>query len=166
MDQATRPSGGKALQGREAACAMLALLQRQTGLYQQLTQLARAQQQLIAAEDPQPLLKVLGQRQRLTGELQTLAEEMRPLRRDWDETRQTLAPAERQAAEQLIAQTKSLIGDLLASDEQDAQRLRIRKQRTGDALRAVHANRQAMAAYGGSSAPASSGCLDRMHEGV
>jgi len=165
MAEAMKRQGTEPTVGPDAARAMLALLRRQATLYTELAALAKTQHTLIAAEDPQPLLKILGQRQRVTGELQRVAEALRPLRVQWDAVKDSLNPQERQDADALVQQTKAVLGQLLASDEQDAQRLRIRKQRTGEALRAVHANRQAVVAYGGAAAT-SSGCLDRMHEDV
>ena len=147
----------------DAAHEMLGLLRRQATLYEQLERLARQQQSLIAAEDAQPLLRVLAQRQRLTGELQNVAERIKPLHGSWTQMKAALTDDERRSADHLLSDAKERLSRLLASDEEDARRLRIRKQQTGDALRTLHTNRQAVAAYGAGAAVAP-GCLDRMHE--
>jgi hypothetical protein len=145
-----------------AAAQMLELLHCQVGLYQRLAALGKTQQCLIAADDPQPLLKILAERQRITGELQEVAGRLRPLRSAWESLGDARSAADRRSAEDLIGQSKALLGRLIDADTEDAQRLRIRKQRTGEALRLVHANRQAVAAY--AAAPLTSTRLDRTHD--
>jgi len=158
QDLRPEPEKGAGAVARE----MLGLLRRQAGLYEQLEALSRQQQAQVAAEDTQPLLRTLAQRQRLTQELQTLAGGLAPMRQNWDRLRAALPECERETADALVREAKARLGRLLAADEEDARRLRIRKQHTGDALRAVHASRQAVAAYGGG-ANTTSGRLDRTH---
>jgi len=152
-----------AMQNEGAGRALLGLLRRQAALHAQLEALGRTQQALVAAEDTQPLLKVLAQRQRLTGELQTVAAGLAPLRRDWTRLLEALPETERREARELVNAAKACISRLISADEEDAKKLQIRKQRTADALRSTQLNRRAVAAYSGS-APAGANCLDRTHE--
>jgi hypothetical protein len=142
---------------------MLDLLRRQATLYTQLEALGKTQQALISADDTQPLLRVLAQRQRITAELATVAQHLRPMHAEWDRLKVALNDMERRTADELVGAAKVRISRLIAADEEDARRLQIRKQRTGEALRAMQANRQAVAAYGGGAAERGN-CLDRMHE--
>ncbi len=141
---------------------MLGLLGRQVRLYDQLQNLADKQRGLIANEDTQPLLKILSQRQKLTQELTQLGKDMAPFREHWTEVRQELGEGERKLADDLISKANNRLKSLLASDEQDAQMLKIRKQRVGSQIGTTNFNRKAMSAYRSSSESGQG--FTRLHE--
>ena len=141
---------------------MLGLLGRQVRLYDQLQNLADKQRALIVNENTQPLLNILSQRQKLTQELTQLGKDMAPFREHWSEVRQNLREDERKLAEDLILKANDRLKTLLASDEQDAQMLKIRKQRVGTQIGSTTFNRKAMSAYRSSSE--SDQGFTRLHE--
>ncbi len=147
---------------RDRGLAMLGLLRRQATLYDRLETLAQQQHGLLASADAQPLLKVLAQRQRLTGELQALGVQMKPLRDDWEQVRTALPATERAEAERLVNDARLRLSRLLAADEEDAQRLRIHKQNVGESLRGLRTSQHAINAY--RTQAADTNCLDRMHD--
>ncbi len=156
MNRTPKPSEAEA---RE----LLGLLLRQVQLYDELTALARRQRRLIAEEDTSPLLKLLAQRQKLTAELTELNGRMTPLRAQWDEVRDSLAPEDRQRARTLVSQVNERLAALLATDEEDARMLSIRKQRVGTELEKVRCTKRAVSAYGVSS-EADVAHFDQTHE--
>ena len=145
------------------ACEMLGLLGRQVELYDRLQMLADQQRALIAAEDTQPLLKVLAQRKRLTAELAELSEGLGPFRSNWREVRAALGPEDRQAANELIGKADDKLRHLLAGDEHDARMLKLRQQRVGEELESIDSSKRALAAYKSAGAPATA-CFDQTHD--
>lgn len=148
---------------REAIPGMVDLLRRQSRLYRDLESLGKKQQELVAVDDTRPLLKVLAQRQRLTGELLEVGKQLKPLRAKWDEAKDALPADTRSAVEKMLDDARTTLARVIAADAEDANRLQIRKQRTGAALSAVHANRKAVAAYAGA-AQVDPVLRERMHE--
>ena len=145
------------------ASEMLGLLSRQVELYEQLQMLADRQRALIAAEDTQPLLKVLAQRKRLTAELAELSEGLRPFRSNWREVHASLGPEDRQAARELIGKVDDKLRQLLAGDEHDARMLKLRRQRVGEELESIDSSKRALVAYKSAGAPETA-CFERMHD--
>jgi hypothetical protein len=58
-----------------------------------------------------------------------------------------MGPDTRMAAGRLLERVDRRLRELLASDEQDARTLEVRKRRTGAELERVRSTRHAMAAY-------------------
>ena len=141
---------------------VLQLLQAQAEFYEQLATLAGRQRNLITADNAEPLLGILAQRQQLTTRIARLAEKLKPVREQWSAYRAGLAPAQQKHADHLLTRTQELLGRVMASDEQDAKLLKARKEATAGVLRGNQANRAVLAAY---QTPASQrGRLDQMHE--
>jgi len=126
---------------------ILSLLRAQATLYEKLEVCATGQRTLIEADDVKPLLTMLGDRRRITDALTEVAERLRPVRERWDEFRAVFTPAEKDQAEQLIDEAKERMRRLMEQDETDARLLAAKKQFTGKAVGAVHAQSQAITAY-------------------
>lgn len=154
---------GTELHAIEEVEVMLDLLRRQGRLFDRLSALADKQRALIANEDTQPLLRILAERQKLTGELEGIGRAMAPWRAEWGRARAALSAEQRAEVDALVEGMNGRLESLLQSDEEDARRLQVRKQRVGDELRATRSNRQALSAYGRSTAGTGSS-FDRTHD--
>ncbi len=126
---------------------VLNLLKEQCSLYERLHGVASRQRTLITGGDPNSLLSLLADRQKLSAELTTVSAALEPVRRVWDDYRERLTPDQRSEAERLLAGIRGHLRDVIESDEQDAKLLSARKQATGAALRSNHSMAQAMTAY-------------------
>ena len=155
MNQASTTTSGK-------IAMAIDILRRQASLYERLASLAEKQRALVSSDDPQPLLKVLARRTQLTAELEGLSQQMAPLRAEWKSIRAAMTGSEGDQAEALIAQVNDRLQRLLASDEEDAQRLRAKRQRIGGDLGELRSAQQAVNAY--RQADTSVARFERMHQ--
>ncbi|MHC4064444.1 MAG: hypothetical protein ACYSUI_08080 [Planctomycetota bacterium] len=146
----------------EPQCLM-SLLLRQRDLYRDLHRLADRQRRLIAEDDPGELLSLLGQRQKLTGELMELGRQLAPHRENWAATRESLAPGDCAQAEQMLGEIRGLLQKIIDDDEQDARLLSARKMQTAASMGAARADRRAVTAYA-ATAVQQAGRLDRISE--
>ena len=126
---------------------LMELLRRQRDSYRDLRRLAERQRRLISEDHPGDLLLLLAQRQKLTREIVEMGQQLAPARQSWSATRESLDPAERREAEQMLAEASGLLGRIIADDEQDARLLAARKTQTAAAIEAARADRQAVVAY-------------------
>ncbi len=133
---------------------VMALLRRQVDLYRRLEALAGRQRDLIGEADPQPLLQLLADRQKLTDELSANSGVLEPYRAHWSDVRARFSSEQRQAADALLTEAGERLGRVLAVDRQDAQLLAVRKAQTASALEGVRCGRQMLNAYGRPSADA------------
>lgn len=99
------------------------LLTQQRDLYRQLREMAKGQASAIETDQPEALLRVLAQRQRLITELNEINAHLEPFRSRWDELRQSLDAAERIRATDLVREVQDLLGEILRQDEADSQTL-------------------------------------------
>lgn len=127
---------------------LISLLRRQVIIYTRLEQLSGRQRGLIAAEDPQQLLTLLGERQKLVDELGVLNQGLVPLQEYWRANRETVAPSLRAEADQLVGRAGEILQRVLGADEQDARILSARKAQTAKQVTALAQGRQAFEAYG------------------
>lgn len=141
---------------------VLNLLRRQRTLYTELESLASRQRALITGGDPNPLLVVLADRQKLSVQLTRLSHRLEPVRAAWERYRSQFDTVQRKEAESLLGEITNRLQRVIDRDEEDARLLSARKQGAAEALRASHSMSQAIAAY--SSAGGSRGRLDRMDE--
>jgi len=125
----------------------LRLLGRQRDLYRALHTLAQRQRHLIAGDHPEALLDILQQRHRLVRALARLNARLTPVRDDWANATANWPEAARRLAENLLAETREIMHDVLASDEQDSQLLAARQQALSQQVRAIPDARAANRAY-------------------
>jgi hypothetical protein len=153
METTHLPSGGE----------VLGLLSRQVDLYRRLGALADRQRRLVAEEDPQPLLRLLADRRKLTEELTEMSGQLEPYRARWPVLRATLTPQEQTVAEQLLQEAGERLSRIIESDRMDAQLLAARKARTAVSMSSSQAGRRMLTAYGDPGAPGVRGTrMDRM----
>jgi len=147
----------------DPAGTVMALLRRQVDLYRRLEGLSGRQRNLIAAADPQPLLQLLADRQKLTDELSANSGVLEPYRTHWSDVRARFTEDQRQAADALLTEAGERLGRILSADRQDARLLAARKAQTASALGGVQSGRRMLSAYGQSSVNAGRR-VDRMDE--
>ena len=142
-DQQVSASAGKAE-------AWIHLLSEQRDLYVRLRALTDSQHALITGDEPQRLLTVLGERQKLIDRLERLAQRMRPYRQQWPQMRSELTPAEAEQVDRLLGEVDALLAGILEKDKADTQLLAARKCSVGQAMATLKKGKQAGAAYAAS----------------
>jgi hypothetical protein len=105
------------------------LLTQQRDLYQQLRLLAESQSAAISDDQPEALLRILSQRQRLIHELTQVNVLLEPYRSRWDHIREGLDPAQRLRVGELVEEVQDLLSQILKQDQGDCDML---EQRTGE----------------------------------
>jgi hypothetical protein len=134
--------------------SLLKLLEQQAKLYRELRGLANRQRPLITRGQTAPLLTLLADRQRLSGELSRVAAELTPYRADWQRVRARLSEIQRRRAEVLLGEVETVMRDLLQVDEADARLLAAQKVTTQRAINDLRVGHQALSAYQPSIGPA------------
>lgn len=112
-----------------------------------LLSLSAEQASLIATDDFSALLSLLEHKQHL---LETLLESHAPhneLRHAWQTSRDHLPASVRQECEQTLAETESLLRQLLEHEQTATELLTARRNATEQALQAVRAGQAAHTAY-------------------
>jgi endonuclease/exonuclease/phosphatase (EEP) superfamily protein YafD len=126
---------------------VLCLLREQAALYGRLELQAERQHRLVTRDDTETLLALLADRQRISVELQRLAQQFEPVRREWSSVHQSLSRDQRNEADSLLSEIKERLRRVMESDEQDARALSARKQSVATALRSTHTAGEAISAY-------------------
>lgn len=126
---------------------LIQLLLEQRSLYARLANLADTQHSLITSNEPQRLLGVLADRQKLIAELERLADKMKPYQQQWSQMRSELPPSEAERVDRLLGEVDALLAKVLAKDAEDAQLLAARKGAVGQEMSTLKAGKQAKAAY-------------------
>lgn len=131
------------------------LLREQRDLYRQLSRLADQQRGMITGDDPERLLAVLAERQRLVDRLTGLGRELKPLQANWRQLREHLSAEQAGSIDALVTEVNALLSEILRKDEADTALLSARKCETGRAIDNVQAGRRAGTAYAAATAYAS-----------
>ena len=128
-------------------------LHGQVDCYRRLFKLAELQHEHVQQERTESLLEVLARRQQVLDQLSALERVVAPAKRQWNEYLATLAAAERDEAERLLAETRRLLEAITAADCNDVLVLQQRKLNIGRQISQAASARQvnrtyAAAAYG------------------
>jgi len=136
--------------------ALIGMLTEQRDLYVQLKSHAQNQREMITGDEPERLLSVLAERQRILDRLMSLSEEIRPYQECWDRVRQTMTADQNRHVTRLVREVNTILSEILQQDEKDTQLLASRKSTIAREVGAVRTGRQVGAAYqlAGSTAPA------------
>ena len=140
-------TGGARERGTYAATELIGLLTEQHDLYGQLADLAEHQRSLIAGDETERLLVVLGQRQKIIDRLEVVADQLRPYQQNWREIRSRMAGGDGKEADRLVAEMNTLLSTILEKDRADAQELAARKGSVAREMAGLKASREAGAAY-------------------
>jgi len=151
MEDVVNGNGTAGKQAGEPGERVLELLREAASLYGRLESCAARQRALIAHDDMSPLLALLAERQRLSGELARVSSRLAPVRERWADYKRGLAPRVREEAEGLLEGIARHLRRAMELDEEDARLLSAKKQTVAHALRSTRSAQSAMSAYRGRS---------------
>ena len=134
-------------QAMDVGGRLIHLLSQQQLLYRQLRELAQKQTTLVATGDAEMLLGVLAGRQRLINRLNTISEQLEPLRADWQNIAASLPKSQRQQAQGLIEDVQAILGEILACDQRDTETLSEQKEKISQDIRKASLGKRMNRAY-------------------
>lgn len=143
--------------GVEGLRGLVTLLTRQRDLYRQLQDQARRQNALIVGNDPEQLLALLGDRQQVLDQLAEVGDEIRPYQQAWPTMRGQLTPSLARQVDELLSEINTLLTEILAQDEKDAQVLSARRSAAAESLGMIRRDARVGVAYQASEQPAAAG---------
>ena len=128
-------------------------LENQLGCYRRLAKLAELQHEHVRHNQTESLLDVLKCRQSVLDEIASLEHTIAPAKRNWLDYLGNIEASLRKKAETLLAETRRLLEQITASDQDDALVLQQRKLNLGKQINQASAAKQinrnyAVAAYG------------------
>jgi len=132
---------------------IIAALEEQVGCYRKLARLAEAQREHVQQSHVEALLEVLQHRQQILDQLKELEFTIGPAKKRWTEFVGEIESDARARAEALVAETRKLLEQIMASDRNDALALEQRKLNLGKQITQAGSAKQlnrsyAAAAYG------------------
>ena len=127
----------------------------------ELLELSQRQLDLVESDDYSRLLSLLGGKQQIISRLEAITRGRPRLWDDWRAERDQLVPCDRQACEQALAETESLLARLLEQERVSTETLARRRDYTARELQSVAAGSRVNQAYGDSLAPVTHRFLDR-----
>jgi len=113
------------------------VLQHRRKYCRDLLELSLRQHQFIDSADYAQLMSTLAQKQRILGRLDEMKRRYPELSRQWAALRDTGLPSLRTDCESLIADTETILAELLESEKQGTDRLAERREATRRQLEAV-----------------------------
>jgi hypothetical protein len=125
-----------------------------------LLRISQSQLELVETDDYSQLLRLLGGKQQIIGRLEAIAGLLPRLWDDWRRDRERLAPQVREACEQTLAETESLLAELLEHERVSTESLARRRDQTAQQLAAVAGGSRVNQAYRDSLAPVTHRLLD------
>lgn len=131
----------------------LSLLREQAAVYAKLEALSAKQHTLVSDDNSSPLLALLADRQRLTSDLQRVASQLEPARRNWSAMRETFSPAGQMEADGLLTAARERMRRVMEADARDARVLSARRAAVAGSLRQTQTVGQAVSAYRVPAAP-------------
>jgi hypothetical protein len=128
-------------------------LEEQVGCYRRLARLAEVQHDHVQQERTEELIEVLARRQDVLNDVAKLEQTVSPARRRWEQYVGELDAERRRRAEALLTESRRLLEQITAADQEDALVLQQRKLNLGKQIGQATAARQvnrtyAAAAYG------------------
>jgi hypothetical protein len=142
------------------ASEFLSALEFRRDLCSDLLDLSGQQAALIETNNYTQLLLVLGQKQRILGQLDELKQRFPGIQQRWPTLRETIDPSLRNDCERLLAETETLLADLLNEEQESTEFLTKRRNDTQRRLQAVAEGPRIHSAYRDSLAPATNRILD------
>jgi hypothetical protein len=121
---------------------IIEVLEEQVECYRRLAKLAQRQHEHVQQSDTEGLIAVLEQRQAELARIMELEELLGPAKRQWKQEGKVGG-----RAEELVAQTRSLLEQITAADRDDAIVLQQRKISLGRQIKAASAARQVNRSY-------------------
>lgn len=118
-----------------------------------LLKLSFQQQDLINQDDYSGLLDVLGKKQRLLGQLDQYKKQLPMLWEKWKRDRDQLSAEKREACEQILSESESVLAQLLQNEDTSTQHMVVRRDRTKQQIQSLNQGERVGEAYRDSLAP-------------
>ena len=136
--------------------------ERELEIYTGLRDLSRGQMAVIDREaGPEDLLEILGRKQALINELDSLERELRPFKEKWHRVRESLAAEYRTQIEQVVRNMQGILAELLDLEEEGREKLQQQQEEVAEKIREIGKGKQAHDAYAaGQSRPVRKGVID------
>lgn len=128
--------------------ALADLLDQQAAAAGELDALSQRQQELVAADDAERLLGVLGERRGVIERLSRLIDQMEPFNAVWDGIVEATPASERAGIVRRVEAIAALIDGVNARDAEDQRAMNRRRDEIAERLAGVRTGKTALAAYG------------------
>jgi hypothetical protein len=133
----------------------IADLTQQKSLYEQLLKLSMRQRDFIAGDRVDELLNLLQQRQSLIEQAGQIENRVKPIKLEWAAVSQSIDEASKQHVQNILAESRDLLGQLAQRDSDDSlvmqqKKLDVRKQIQGTQQQTQVAKHYAAGAYASS----------------
>jgi hypothetical protein len=125
-------------------------LTEQLACYRRLAKLAQTQHEHVRQSRTEELLEVLQSRQAVLEKVAVFEKIVGPAKREWADYIARLTAQERELAESLLAETRSLLQQITSADRDDALVLQQRKFNLGKQINQASAARQVNRTYAAS----------------
>ena len=137
-------------------------LEREERIYLDLRDLSRRQGEIIEHEEGvEALLEVLGRKQVLISEIETIEDEVSPIKQAWEETRETHGQRVRREIEERVTRLQAVLAELLELEDKARTLLQRQQHELAGEIRKISRSREAHQAYGGGrDKPTSTGLID------
>lgn len=126
---------------------LVQLLEHQRVLYRRLRFLADRQRTLVMMEDPEPLLDLLSERQKLVDALAALVAQMAPYRSRWAQLYREMDEGSKRIVTSLLEEVNTSLAAILQSDGRDTATMEARKQRVAEQLASAGDGYRASTSY-------------------
>ena len=143
-----------------AALDFIATFEDRRQCFADLLQISRSQLGLVETDDYSQLLQLLGGKQQIISRLEAISSRNPQLWDKWRGERQRLAPGAREICEQTLAETESLLAELLEHERIATETLSRRRDQTAHQLAAVAGGSRVNQAYRDCLAPVTHRHLD------
>lgn len=130
-----------------ASDPVLEALSEQVACYRRLAKLAQIQHEHVRQSRTEQLLDVLKARQEVLEQIARHEQVVAPAKRNWAEYLTTLLPNDRDRAEALVGETRTLLQQITSADRDDALVLQQRKLSLGREINRATVGRQVNRKY-------------------
>lgn len=144
----------------QSATEILRLFETRREHCRNLLELSRRQIELIDGDDYTQLLSVLGRKQRILGALDELKMQHPQLMQRWQAQRTTADATMRDDCEHVLAETETILAELIKEEDDSTRRLTQRRNATQQKLQTISKGTQTHQAYRDSLAPVTHRYLD------
>ena len=131
-----------------SAAAVLDRLRLQQAKYREMVALAGAQRTAFATLDVDGILGLIEQKRKLLADIDGIERELAPLKSDWARVRAGFTPDEARALEATLDETKKVLEELVAFEDEGRALLERRRQEKTEALENALNRNRARGAYG------------------
>jgi hypothetical protein len=131
----------------ERSGRLVELLEEQRECYRLVKHLAERQRRLITDQDPEALLDVLGERQRLVDRLRELNKALQPFRQEWANTYTQMRSDRRQHVQEVLDDINTLLGSIMVTDAEDSRLLAASREGIRGQIKSTVSGRVANSAY-------------------